>query len=168
MAISLSTGLRNYLLKAGTDGSFADAFHNTTARIVIYSGTVPTSADDAVTGNILAIIGETDGTYGGGQTALTFNSSHASSGALTKSTTATWLGDIIGAGTQTATFWRLCLESDYTGSFAAGAAKDADPAELRIQGTIGTSGADGNLSSTSLANGGTQYIDYFSIGIPAS
>lgn len=59
-------------------------------------------------------------------------------------------------------------KDDYTTNIQTDGGKAADATKIRIQGTIGTAGADGNLSSTSLTSGGTQYIDYFSIGIPTS
>lgn len=156
MAISISTYLRNYLLDGG---SLEAAFND--SCIVIYSGTVPASADAAVTGNILAVITEA------ASASLTFAT--AASGSMTKSSN-TWSGTITGSGTQTATHWRLVSRTtpaDGTGVTDWGMSADTT-SYPRVQGTIGTSGADGNLSSTSLTNGGIQYIDYFSIGIPAA
>jgi hypothetical protein len=144
MAILLSTGLRTKLLDTNSlEGLFS------TARISIYSGTVPSSADDAVGGTVLVTIAE-------GGAALTFGT--AASGAMQKSAN-TWSGTI--ANTGTATFWRMHNVADTSGTAA-------DATQYRIQGTIGTSGADGNLSSTTLTAAGTQYIDFFSVGIPAS
>lgn len=157
MAISLSTGLRNTLLDtANLETAFNDS------RIIIYSGTVPADADAAVTGTILCIIGETSASYGS-MTTLTFGT--AASGAMQKSGN-TWSGTILASGT--ATFWRMIDKDDYTTNIQTDGGKAADATKIRIQGTIGTAGADGNLSSTSLTSGGTQYIDYFSIGIPTS
>jgi hypothetical protein len=150
MAISLSTGLRNKLLDT-TGNNFADIFN--TARIAIYSGTVPADADAAITGTLLVTITSDDGV-----TTPNLDWATAASGAMTKGT-GVWSGVI--ANTGTATHWRLYNNAD-------GAPTGSSTTYARVQGTIGTSGADGNLSSTSLTATNTQYIDYFSIGIPAS
>src|SRR5512139_2876951 len=58
MALKLSTGLKNFLLNGG---SLKEAFED--ALLDIYSGTPPTSADDAVTGQLLCRFTRASGVY---------------------------------------------------------------------------------------------------------
>jgi hypothetical protein len=51
MALRFSTGLRNYMMN---HGSFKEAFNG--GRLLIYTGTQPTLADDAATGTLLCTI----------------------------------------------------------------------------------------------------------------
>lgn len=142
MAIKLSTKCRNNLLDSSSIKTMFNA-----AEIRIFSGTEPADADAAQTGTLLATIKE-------GGSALTFGS--ASGGVLSKSANS-W-SDTVDA-TGTASYYRLVQSAD-----AGGATGSSDP---RIQGTIGTAGADMNLSSVSLTSGGTQTIDFFSLTMPS-
>jgi len=65
MVERLSTGLRNWLLDMG---SMREAFKDCTLKI--YSGAAPTSADDAVTGNLLVTITKASGSVASGSGAL--------------------------------------------------------------------------------------------------
>ena len=66
-----------------------------------------------------------------------------------------WSG--VNVATGTATFYR------HVGAADDGTLSTTQP---RIQGTVGTVGAELNLSSTSLTTGATQTIDYYSIALP--
>ena len=77
-------------------------------------------------------------------------------GALTKS--GVWSG--VNGNTGTAGYFRY--ESTVTDAGGSSALL------MRIQGTCGTSGADYNMSSTSLTSGATHTIDTFTLTLPAS
>ena len=143
MAIKVSTGLRDSLLgteslKTSLDGGF----------IKIYSGTAPVTADDAETGTLLVTVSVDDTGTG-----LTFDA--PSGGTMQKAAAEVWSGTI--AVTGTATHYRYIQSGDTGGSSTT---------EKRIQGTVGTSGADLNLSNTSLSAGALQTIDAYSITMP--
>lgn len=87
---------------------------------------------------------------------------NATAGAMTKDPTQTWSGTAVGAGTQTAGWFR------YKGSIADAGALDSSAVYLRMDGSIGTSGSDLNMSSTSVTNGATQTISTFTFTVPAA
>lgn len=89
---------------------------------------------------------------------------NVAAGVFTKDTTQTWSGVAVGAGTQTAGWFR------YVSSVVDAQALDAasPPAFLRMDGAIATSGSDMNMTNTSITNGATQTVSAFSITIPAA
>lgn len=115
-------------------------------NIKIYSGTQPTSPNDAPTGTLLVTIDN-------GGTGFTFND--AASGSVAKASAETWSGTC--GATGTAGWARMVTPTD------TGASSTADP---RIDMAVGTSGAQINFSSTSFTSGSTQTITAFSISIP--
>lgn len=258
MALRFSTGLRNYLNEAGP---VKQALNN--GKIYIYTGTQPTSADDAATGTLLAVISKSSGTIteevqatgsvaltGGGSgsvdtitvnsisvlpAAVPFNASliqtasdiadainnnpqnllftasnsgtatvtikaklglgalangwvvastattitktdsnmasgvtavngltfgDATSGTLVKNPLETWTG--LGLAAGTAGWFR------FEGALADTEASDTAGAFNRLDGNISTSGANLNMSSTTIAVGATQTISTFNLTIPAA
>jgi hypothetical protein len=257
MALRFSTGLRNFL---NEQGSVKQALNN--GKVYIYTGTQPTSADDAASGTLLAIISKSSGalteevqstgtvTLTGGasgsintltvnsiailnvtvpfntsltQTAtdlaaainnnpknllyiasasgavvsikgklglgatpngwvvastattitktdvnmaggvdavngLTFGDSDA--GTLVKAANETWSG--VGLAAGTAGWFR------YEGALADTEASDTAGAFNRLDGNISTSGANLNMSSTTVAIGATQTISTFNLTVPAA
>jgi len=145
--MKISSGLRDYLVgtgsfKAGLDGSY----------LKVYSGTPPTSPDDAVpTGATLLCTVSVDASA----TGVTFEAS-ATAGLLLKAAAEAWEGT--NAATGTATWFRLAPTAD-TGA--------ASTSALRVQGTVAQAGADLNITSTALTSGATQTVDYFSVLMPA-
>lgn len=87
---------------------------------------------------------------------------NAAAGVLTKDTTQTWSGTAVGAGTQTAGWFR------FKGSVADAGALDSSAVFLRMDGSIATSGADLNMSSTSITSGALQTMSTFSFTVPAA
>ena len=152
MTVRLSTGLRNKL--AGTTGfgsSFADGV------IYIYSGPQPLSADNAVSGTLLGIVSQ-DGlpfTFGSTTNGLNFDAPVA--GVVQKAVADVWKFDGIAAGT--AGWFRLMANAvDNLGSSTT---------LVRMDGSVGTSGADLNLSQISVAIGAPNTIDVFQFTVPA-
>lgn len=87
---------------------------------------------------------------------------NAAAGVMTKDATQTWSGTAIGAGTQTAGWFR------YKGSVVDANAQDSSAIFLRMDGSIATSGSDMTMSSTSITNGALQTISTFSFTVPAA
>jgi hypothetical protein len=147
MALKASTGLRNKLLDTNPLKTiFNLGFLN------IYSGPVPSSADDAMVGGthtLLCQISNNNTTTG-----ITFAST-ASGGAITKNAGETWSKAAVATGT--AAFYRLITASD-TGV--------SSTTEARVQGVCATSGGDLNLTSLSLTSTTVYTIDSYSVSIP--
>lgn len=87
---------------------------------------------------------------------------NAAAGVMTKDATQTWSGTAVGAGTQTAGWFR------YKGSIADAGTSDSSAIYLRMDGSIATSGADMNMSSTSITNGAVQTLSTFQFTVPAA
>lgn len=147
MTIKASTGLRNKLLDTSPLRTIFSGGY-----LLLYAGPVPSSADDAIVGGTHTLL--CDVRNNNTTTGITFASS-ASGGSITKNLSETW--SRAAANTGTATFYRLVASTD-TGA--------SSTTEARLQGSIGTSGADLNLTTTSL-NASTVYtIDTFSVSLP--
>lgn len=143
MAVKVSTGLRNALLDSASlkdilDGGFLD----------IYSGTIPATADDALTGATLLC------RVSNGGSGLTFDT-NAVGGVLSKNPSEVWQG--LNTASGVASFFRFVSASD------TGAASDT---EGRIQGTVAVLGADLNISNTSLTVSAPQAIQFFYVALP--
>lgn len=143
MAIKLSTGARTKLLDTG---SMSDIFSG--GVIKIYTGPVPASADDAVSGTLLCTV-----SLNSTGTGITFDA--ATDGVLPKAAAEVWSGTNVAGGV--ARYFRHVAPGD-TGALST--------TQARIQGTIGVAGDDMNFSSTTLANGATQTIDYYNVVMP--
>jgi hypothetical protein len=123
----------------------------------IYSGPQPLSANDAVAGTLLGIVTKASGafSFGAATNGLVFAASAA--GVSAKSTDV-WSFNGIADGT--AGWFRLM-----------GNANDAlggsNTTNARLDGSVGTSGADLNLSNIAVVTGAPNTIDVFSFTIPA-
>lgn len=145
MPLKSSTGLRNYMLDAGSlKAALADGF------IKIYAGTIPGTADAAL-GAATLLCTISDNATGGG---IEFEV-NAVDGAIAKKASETWKG--VNAASGTATFFR---------HVATGDDGTASTTQRRLQGTVGTSGADLNLSSIILTAGADQLIDFYNASLP--
>jgi hypothetical protein len=142
------------VLAAAEGGSLKDIFRDGVLRI--YSGSQPADADTAVSGTLLLEISESAGTWAAGAFANGIEFGAAASGAISKNASETWQDTGLAAGT--AGWFRLIANPT-----DAGAASTTLP---RIDGTVGTSGADLNMSSTSIVSGSTYTIDTFTITLP--
>lgn len=147
MTLSLSTGLRNGILDSNALDALLDA-----GEIRIFSGSAPSTPDDTETGTLLVTI---NGSTGSGFDCRFQNT--ASSGTLSKQTN-TWDG--VAVATGTAGYFRYCASTSDAGGTST--------TEIRIQGAVASSGAELNMSSTSITSGATTTIDTFDITIPAA
>lgn len=146
--MQLSTGLRNHLMATG---SFKNGLDGSVIRM--YSGTAPTSANDAVPGasTLLCTV-----SVGGAGTGVTFEAG-AGAGLLIKAAAETWEGTVAANGT--ATWFRVVKPAD---------ADDASTAALRLQGTVQQAGGDMQITNPDLISGEPQSVDYFSVIMPAA
>ena len=144
MSLKLSTGLRDGMLDTSPFKTLLDA-----SRVKIYSGAAPATADEAE-GTILVSIGSD-----AGDTHCHFLAA-AVSGVLSKAADI-WSG--VASASGTASYFRLVVNTD-TGVLST--------TEIRVQGTVGTSGADINMSSVSIVSGATQTIDTWDLTMPAA
>jgi hypothetical protein len=144
MALKLSTGLRDGMLDTSPFKTLLDA-----SRLKIYSGSAPATADEAE-GTLLVSIGSDNA-----DTHCHFEAA-AVSGVLSKNSDI-WSG--VAGATGTASYFRLVVNTD-TGVLST--------TEIRMQGSVGTSGSDINMSSVSIVNGATQTVDTFDLTFPAS
>ncbi len=144
MSLKLSTGLRDGMLDTSPFKTLLDA-----SRVKIYSGVAPASAD-AAEGTLLVSIGSDNA-----DTHCHFLAA-AVSGVLSKNADI-WSG--VAGASGTANYFRLVVNTD-TGVLST--------TEIRMQGTVGTSNADINMSSVSIVSGATQTIDTWDLTMPAS
>lgn len=152
MTIKLSTGLRTAL--AGTTG-FGATFDK--GVIHIYSGPQPSSADAPVSGTLLGIVTSSAAPFTFGDPANGLEFDPAVAGTVSKSSTQEW--KFKGIANGTAGWFRLMGNAlDSLGSSTV---------LPRLDGSIGTSGADLNLSNIAVAIGAPATIDIFNFTIPA-
>ena len=152
--IKLSTQLRNNL--AGTTG-FAATFAN--GVMEIRTGAQPADADQAATGTLIGLVTLNSAAFTPGTATNGLTFAAAASGAVAKTGVWSFVGiNAPGAG-LTAGWFRL------RGNAAdVGALSTVLP---RLDGSIGTSGADLNLSNLTVVTGAPTTIDTFTWTQPA-
>lgn len=145
--ISLSLGLRHHVLAVG---SMKDALSGKVIKL--YSGAVPATANDAITGGntLLCTI-----STGGDGTPLEFEATPVN-GILVKDTSDEWVGTVLASGT--ATFYRFSAAADADG---------ASTTNVRVQGSVAIVGGDLNLSNPTLVEDAVQRVTFFAITQPA-
>jgi len=126
-----------------------DIFHK--GFVKLYSGTQPALADNAPVGNLLVTI-YSDGAAVG----LSFDD--ASNGTLSKKSTETWSGSGVYNPGADALSFRLIAPGDGGGSSTT---------DERIDGSVGTSGAELNMGSTYVALSAVISISTFQLTVPA-
>lgn len=144
MSIKASTGLRNGVMAIGSLRSLINL-----GTIKLYGGTTPTSADDAESTMLLCTI-----TNASSATGLSLASA-ATNGELPKTVGEVWSGVCSAGGVVT--HYRFVAPGD-TGA--------SSPTQVRVQGSVAAVGADLVITSTTLVNGATQTIDYYTIALP--
>ncbi len=148
--IRFSTGLRNNL--AGATG-FAGSFAN--GVIEIYTGSQPSSADNAVTGTLLGTITLAGGSFTPGSPTNGLTFAAPSAGSVAKS--GVW--SFVGVAAGTAGWFRLKANAVDAGLLSTTA--------VRMDGNCGTSGADLNISNINVAVGAPNTVDTFVYTQPA-
>jgi len=145
----------NVKIQSIKGGSLKDIFKDGVLKV--YSGTQPTDADQAFNGTLLATFSNNHGTFTPGSPAYGLRFGTASAGAIAKDSSQTW--QAVAVATGTAGWFRL-----YANATDAGAGSTSLP---RIDGTIGTSGAQLNMSSLTITLGATITIDTFTVTLDA-
>jgi hypothetical protein len=135
--------------------SFRDIFKDGVLRI--YSGSQPVSADAAYTGTLLLEISVASGAWAAGAPANGLEFGPVSAGVIAKDG-AVWSDAGIAGGT--AGWYRFYANQSDDGSL------DSGFTHPRFDGAVGTSGAELNMSSTTVTLGGTVTIDTFQITLP--
>ena len=145
------------IVAGASGGSVSDLFQN--CVIDIYSGVQPTTADLVETsGSIkLATITLSSGAFSAGSPANGMNFGEVASGVLSKESNEIWSG--IGLADGTAGWFRL-----YDNSYTIGASTTA----IRLDGSVATSGAQFNMSNTTVSTGATSTVDSVSLTLPAA
>jgi len=147
------TFLAGTVLAHAQGGSLRDIFKDGVLRI--YSGSQPTNPDAATSGTLLLEISVDAGAFVHGAAANGLEFGAAASGAISKNSD-TWQDTGIASGT--AGWFRFCGNP-----VDNGASSTTLP---RIDGTVGTSGADLNMTNTSITVGATYTIDTFTLTLP--
>ena len=142
MAFRISTGLVNAMVQTNSFGTLTSA-----GFLDLYSGSQPTTADDAETGTKLCSITTTSGTGG-----LVFGT--AASGILPKSASV-WSGVVLASGV--AGWFRF---------YGAGKTTGTNGTAYRFDGAVGLTGSDLVLTHTSLVKDTTLTIEQFTITQP--
>ena len=141
-----SAGATVFLIEC-EGGSYRSIFRNGTIKI--FTGPQPTSADDAETGTMLCNITLASGTFTPGSPTNGINFGEPNNGVLPKEDGEIWSGE--NAATGTAGWFRV-YNNDGT---------------ISMDGACATSGAEMNMTSTSLTAGVTTTGDDVSITMPA-
>lgn len=136
-------------------GSLKDLFKDGVLRI--YSGSQPSTADSAVTGTLLLEVTVSGGAFSHGAYANGLEFGTATGGYIEKASGDTWQDN--GLANGTAGWFRLCGNPTDDGT--------ASTTLPRVDGSVGTSGADLNMTSTSIVSGSTYTIDTFKLTLPA-
>ena len=144
MALRLSTGLRN-----GLCGSLGIKEMLDGGKINIYTGSQPTSPDNAETGTLLCTVTSSSGVAG-----VMLGTQGA--GAIPKAASV-WSGLVAAAGV--AGWFRY---------YGTGGTTGTSGTEIRLDGNVGVSGSDMVLANTSLVLNATLTIDTFTLTQPAS
>jgi hypothetical protein len=148
MALKLSQGLRDALLITGAFKGQMDG-----VEIRIFSGTAPASPNDAETGTKLVTIQSDDV----GDSLMDWDGTLPAAGQIQKDQGQVWSSNA--SATGTAGYFRVTFP---IGTDAGGSSTTLK----RLQGNVGTSGSDLNMSSVSIVNGAPQTIDTFKLTIP--
>lgn len=145
------------ILAGATGGSISNLFQN--AVIDVYSGTQPTTADLTETSGSVKLVTITlsSGAFVSGSSTNGINFGEVSAGVLSKESGETWSG--VGLANGTAGWFRL-----YDNSYTTGASSTA----VRLDGSVASSGAQFNMTNTTVVTGATSTVDSVSLTLPAA
>lgn len=152
MALRLSTGLANYIartgsLKAGIDNCY----------LLLYTGSQPANADAAATGTLLATISAA----GVSNAELTIIDG-TGTGDVQKAAEV-WQGTGLADGVIG--WFRLIVENVDEATTIAEAGT-VSTTSRRIDGSVAASGAQLNISNTTVATGAPQLVSSFTVTLP--
>jgi hypothetical protein len=145
MTVRISTGARDQCLKGGLQAKFNGGF------IYLYTGAQPSTPDQGATGVLLGKVTKN----GDGSTGLTW--ADPVSGVMGKNTDV-WQFTGLAAGTVG--WFRISESADTpTGDSST---------EVRVDGTVGTAGADANIANTNISAGAVSSVDSFNVVMPGA
>ena len=147
----------NVKIQSVVGGSFKDIFKDCVLKV--YSGTQPSDADQAATGTLLATFTVDHGTFTPGSPANGLRFAASSGGIISKDSGQVW--QALGLETGTAGWFRIYANATDAGTL------DSGYIYPRVDGSVGTSGAQLNMSSTTITEGATYTIDTFTVTLPA-
>jgi|KBSMisStaDraftv2_1062788.scaffolds.fasta_scaffold01044_4 hypothetical protein len=147
MSIRLSTGLRNKTLESGFKPALDNGF------LFIYPGSQPTNPDAAASGTLLGKVSASADDV----TGLTFQVP-AVLGVLSKTADELW--QFIGLVDGQAGWFRFAEAGDNPASPSSTAA--------RLDGTIGTAGADVDIGNSNIKTGAVNTVDRFTVTLPGA
>lgn len=150
MASRLSKGARSAVL-----AKYAEIFGNCT--ISFFTGLQPSSADESETGQELLKITLNSGAFTPGSPTNGLSFGAESDQVLHKKAGEVWSG--LGLADGVAGWARIYANAKVTG---------ASDVAVRWDLSVGTSGANINMSNTTISTGGTTTIDTVNIPLPAS
>ena len=157
--IRISTGLRQGMMGNGvSDNSMRNLLAGGVMRV--YAGTQPSNPDAAETGTLLAEITLDGGEFTPGAGGSSTNGLHfdaAVAGVLSKSAAEIWKGTGLAVGS--AGWFRFYDSNENVG---------ASTAAVRFDGSIGTTGADLVMSSTTVGVGTPVAVPTFAATLPVS
>ena len=136
------------------NGGFKDVFRNGVLRI--YSGSQPADPDDAASGTLLLEVTVDGGTFAHGDDANALNWADAVLGVIQKEGGDTWKA--AGLADGTAGWFRFCANPTDAGGSSTSLA--------RVDGSVGTSGADLLLVSTAIVTSDIYYINSAQFTLP--
>lgn len=136
-------------ITAAEGGSFKDVMQD--GVLGLYSGGQPADADTAESGTLLVLITVSSGAFVADAEGNGLEFGTAAAGVIAKDTDV-WSGVGLVAGSAG---WFRFWDNGY--------ATGASTSELRFDGSVATSGAQLNMSSTTIAVGATTTIDTFTV-----
>lgn len=142
------------VLCAAKGGSLKDIMQNGVLRI--YSGSQPATPEAAVAGTLLIEITVASGVFAHGAEANGLEFGDSVENYIEKCADEVWSG--VGLSAGTAAWFRLCANPTDNGG--------SSTTLPRIDGTVGTSGADITISNTQIAVDATYTVDDFKLTIP--
>ncbi len=148
MALKFSQGLRDAIINAGFKPTMD------LGVLEIYGDSRPSSADDtesSCTKLLRITVASAAYTSPAGTNGLSFLTADA--GVIVKASEV-WSG--VGLADKAATWFRFYAKEYDTGT-------DAGTTYCRVDGTVGTSGADLNINSVNITTGATTTIDQFTL-----
>ena len=150
------SGAAGTVVAVAKGGSLKDIMMDGVLKV--YSGSQPSDADQAATGTLLVTYTVSSGAFVAGafDNGLEFESDPLS-GEIEKNSSEVWSG--LGVATGTAGWFRFVGNATDDGT--------ASTTLPRIDGSVGTSGSDLVMASTSIVSGRTYTIDTFKITLPA-
>ena len=151
MTIRLSTGARNAMMGDGTNEGLAAAL--AAGFMNIYTGTQPALADTGATGTLLGTVTKNND----GSTGITMGPAAAGVLSIHSGNTPWQFG---GLAVGTAGWFRYWP--------ASGNPASTSSTEPRVDGLIGTAGADLNMTNTTIAISAVTTIDSFTLTLPTS